>query len=343
MPQVSQNRLNVGQGLGQVSNSGQNKQNIGSFGQKQSVRLSSKITNTSIPLIFEDYRDTNSYVSFLSSLPGARSAVLNRTYNGNAITAVSFGTGPLNVVFIGGVHAREWISPISATYLAWYLMTSSSPEVVSLRRLITFTMIPVVNPDGYEYTRTVDRLWRKNREPNINPKCVGTDINRNFETKFGLEPQSGDECSDTYRGKRPYSSIEANAVRQLLIKGALSFVDLHAYRQAIMFPTLNNCNSVKDIQDITAATTLAVNEMNGLYDKVYTNKAFCGADDMIGGSSDDTSYTAFKVKYAMTIELRDTGTYGFNLPKEQIVPQGDELVRGMIALWTYAANNPNRR
>ena len=39
--------------------------------------------------------------------------------------------------------------------------------------------IPVLNPDGYEWTRTVDNLWRKSRKPNNGfPACPGTDLNR---------------------------------------------------------------------------------------------------------------------------------------------------------------------
>lgn len=38
--------------------------------------------------------------------------------------------------------------------------------------------LPVVNPDGYEYTHVKDRLWRKNRKPTR--QCTGTDLNRNF-------------------------------------------------------------------------------------------------------------------------------------------------------------------
>jgi murein tripeptide amidase MpaA len=44
--------------------------------------------------------------------------------------------------------------------------------------------MPLVNPDGYEYSWTTDRLWRKNRTPNLGSSCVGTDLNRNFGFKW---------------------------------------------------------------------------------------------------------------------------------------------------------------
>lgn len=33
-------------------------------------------------------------------------------------------------------------------------------------------------------TNTQDRLWRKNREPNENSACIGTDLNRNYDVVF---------------------------------------------------------------------------------------------------------------------------------------------------------------
>ena len=38
-------------------------------------------------------------------------------------------------------------------------------------------ILPVANPDGYEYTKT-DRFWRKTRSPNEGSICIGTDPNR---------------------------------------------------------------------------------------------------------------------------------------------------------------------
>lgn len=40
-------------------------------------------------------------------------------------------------------------------------------------------IVPVLNPDGYEYTHTQDRMWRKNRA-SYGGECVGVDLNRNF-------------------------------------------------------------------------------------------------------------------------------------------------------------------
>ena len=45
---------------------------------------------------------------------------------------------------------------------------------------------PVFNPDGYEFTFTGGRLWRKTRTPTTKPECPGIDANRNWDTEqFG--------------------------------------------------------------------------------------------------------------------------------------------------------------
>lgn len=60
-----------------------------------------------------------------------------------------------------------------------------------------WVFIPVLNPDGYVYTwkNNKTRMWRKNRSHTPsqlslfnktgNQLCIGTDINRNFDLKWG--------------------------------------------------------------------------------------------------------------------------------------------------------------
>jgi murein tripeptide amidase MpaA len=45
---------------------------------------------------------------------------------------------------------------------------------------VDWLIVPMTNPDGYEFSRTNNRLWRQNRRQ-IKPNCIGVDLNRNFE------------------------------------------------------------------------------------------------------------------------------------------------------------------
>jgi murein tripeptide amidase MpaA len=83
--------------------------------------------------------------------------------------------------YIQGIHAREWIAPAMATYLMNELLEGKGRHFLDQ---FNFYILPSANPDGYEYSRTNNRLWRKSRSPGISQYCMGVDINRNFESFF---------------------------------------------------------------------------------------------------------------------------------------------------------------
>ena len=85
-----------------------------------------------------------------------------------------------------------------------------------------FHLLTMANPDGYNYSRTVDNDWRKNRRPR-GKKCpngeeaVGVDLNRNFDDKWGLTGASDDPCDRyTYMGHEPGSEVETQAIEKYL-------------------------------------------------------------------------------------------------------------------------------
>ena len=64
-------------------------------------------------------------------------------------------------------------------------MTKRNNKIKSLLEENVFYIAPVFNPDGYVYTFTDDRLWRKTRRPTEKDGCIGTDVNRNLDFKWG--------------------------------------------------------------------------------------------------------------------------------------------------------------
>ena len=71
------------------------------------------------------------------------------------------------------------------------------PVVQSILNEFDFFIIPVSNPDGYEFSRNSQRFWRKNRSGS--GACKGVDLNRNWGQEWGGQGSSGRRCSDTYR------------------------------------------------------------------------------------------------------------------------------------------------
>ena len=72
-----------------------------------------------------------------------------------------------------------------ASYLIKELLEGGGAQYL---KSFNFHILPVANPDGYEFSRTKERLWRKNRSINpLAPECVGVDLNRNWDYNFNSE------------------------------------------------------------------------------------------------------------------------------------------------------------
>lgn len=54
--------------------------------------------------------------------------------------------------------------------------------------------------------------------------------------------------------------------------------------------------------------------------------------DAAAGAGDDWAYGSASIPYSYTLELRDEGYYGFQLPPEQIIPTSEEAGDGLIAM-----------
>ena len=73
-------------------------------------------------------------------------------------------------------------------YLIYQLVENSTSSLELLDK-VDFVIVPNVNPDGYHYTHTEDRFWRKNRRP-VNFTCAGIDLNRNYAYGWEYAPNS---------------------------------------------------------------------------------------------------------------------------------------------------------
>ena len=111
-------------------------------------------------------------------------------------------------------HAREWIAnEVNRRLMNHYIdrWRANDPEIKHLLKDTELWFILVANPDGYEYTFDVERLWRKNLRDNNGDGEIavgdGVDPNRNFPNhfKYDEEGSSSITSSDTYRGPAPVS------------------------------------------------------------------------------------------------------------------------------------------
>lgn len=237
-------------------------------------------------------------------------------------------------IFIeGGIHAREWISPALVTYLINELLTSDNASTRAVAEAYDWYIVPSVNPDGYAYSHTTDRMWRKTRKPY--GTAVGADPNRNWDNHWS-SGQSPD--SETYGGPKPFSEIEMatySSYLHSLGSQLRAYISFHSFSQLLMYP-YGYSNELpvnhKQLHAIGRKAAKALERRHGTKYKVGTVPTTVGYKAF--GSSMDYVYDKLNVSLTFTYELRPSrwSSGGFLLPAKQIIPVGEETVDSVVAL-----------
>ncbi|CAG7837687.1 unnamed protein product [Allacma fusca] len=231
----------------------------------------------------------------------------------------------------GGMHAREWVGPAVATWVINELVTNSD-QYQDMLTEIDFYIVPIVNVDGYEYSRTKDRLWRKTRSNHKSRAgCLGVDPNRNFDYFWGGEGTSSDKCSEIYKGPTPFSEPETAAMRDYITKISgktvnwVTYIALHSYAQMILTPWGYETNLYpEDYAELKQVADEAASALTACYGTHYDVGAAGTILYPAAGASDDWSKGSGYFRLVYTFEVRDTGRYGFLLPADQIIPTAIE-------------------
>lgn len=141
-------------------------------------------------------------------------------------------------LFMGLHHSREWISVEVPLALAKKLVTTyaTDPKIKALVDSRIVWVIPVVNPDGLNYSQTASKMWRKTRSKNSDGS-FGVDPNRNYGYEWGGAGASTYPGSDTFRGPKAFSEVETAAIRDLARREKFAAdVSFHSYSELILYP-----------------------------------------------------------------------------------------------------------
>jgi hypothetical protein len=186
----------------------------------------------------------NAIVALESSFPNTctRFTLNHLTAQDNQpVPSVRISTGgqeKVQVLFTGGVHARELVPPDALLAFCTQLLTASTngfdiiyPPFTDVTGVVydqfvipnatinailakcDLYVVPCVNSDGRDFALAssvqVNKMWRKNRRPD--PDCPGVDINRNFPIAWDQDAYfsataalrahtSKNPCHESFRG-----------------------------------------------------------------------------------------------------------------------------------------------
>lgn len=243
---------------------------------------------------------------------------------------IAFGAENLTSVFVeSGIHAREWIAPATATYFIDQLLHSNDASVQALARAHNWFIFPVVNPDGYRYTFTGDRMWRKNRQ--LFGICRGVDLNRNFPLHWNTTGASGNPCHYDFSGPSAASEVETQRIIKFLETHVTpdrirTYLALHSYSQLIMFPYGHSAERVDNYDDLKEIGQLAAGRIKELTGQEYKSGSIYETIYPSSGGSKDYAHGQLKVPITFSFELRGppTSREMFILPAKEIEPTARE-------------------
>jgi len=237
------------------------------------------------------------------------------------------------------IHSREWVTAAAAMFAFQQIMFNSTFSW--LVDDINWIFVPMVNIDGYMYTwrDDGDRLWRQTRSTGASSttECMGADPNRNWDSHWEeLLAASDDPCAQIYHGREPQSESEVRHLSNFILENKDTInavVTLHSYAQAVVFPYNYQRGKYPTNSELQNKTASAMSEaMRSLYGTDYKFGAAAETLYEATGVTTDWTQDIAGIDINYTIELRDTGEYGFLLPPDQIIPTGEELLAALQVL-----------
>ena len=263
---------------------------------------------------------------------------LGTTWEGRNIWAVKISDNVMSdedepeVLVMGGHHGNE-LPAVEIPMKFIEFLADNYGKNLTVTRLVDsreIWVIPMVNPDGHEYSLE-GHEWRKNRRPidldgDGTIDGTGVDINRNYGYRWGQETgrdaTSHDPTSRIYCGPAPFSENETLAVKKLVDSHNFTVsMSFHTYGQIIYYPWGNAEDANGPRQDVLSAMAGEMGELSG-YTPMEGRDAYPTT-----GDSDDWLF-ANKTCYPFTIEM---GTE-YVAPPAQLGPMFQRVLPAM----TYA-------
>ncbi|XP_055974411.1 carboxypeptidase A5 [Sorex fumeus] len=300
---------------------------------------------------YSSYHTLEEIYSWMDSFATEHSDIVSKIRIGHSvenrsILILKFSTGGSlrPAIWIDtGIHAREWITHATGIWIAKKIVIEyGRDQVVSkiLNSMDIFLEI-VSNPDGFAFTHSMNRLWRKNKSSRPGILCIGVDLNRNWESGFGGNGSNENPCSETYHGPAPESEPEVAAIVKFIrTHGNIkSLISIHSYSQMLMYPYGRSLEPVSNYKELYNLAKDAVQALRAVHGIDYLYGSISTTLYVASGITVDWAYDS-GIKYSFSFELRDTGRFGFLLPATQIIPTAQETWMALLSIMEHALNHP---
>jgi predicted deacylase len=245
------------------------------------------------------------------------------------------------MLFTGTIHAREWIGNELAVAFIDYLLQnhSSNPKVLKTLTKNTLYIVPCLNPDGFEYSRTHFSFWRKNRRPN-GDGTFGVDLNRNFSVGY---QKSKDTASNVYSGPHPFSEPETISIKKFVDSKDNITIALDYHSQGnVFFPAHKFTHEQEldgtDLNTICANMNYEIGKVTGRKYGIHRGKP---PTKLISGSGREYYYSKGIIAAVVEVGTRNIPDFMQNM-QESIDENIPALLKTFGEAQNYSKNAPKR-
>jgi carboxypeptidase T len=245
------------------------------------------------------------------------------------------------MLYTGSIHAREWIGNELAIKFISYIIENYkfNPKLLSAITRSTLYIVPCLNPDGFEYSRTHFSFWRKNRRDN-GDGTFGVDLNRNFGIRFR---KGMDSNATTYSGPEAFSEPETQSIKAFVDshENITIALDYHSQGNAF-FPAHTHTHETEiegtDLNVLCANMNRQIKKVTGREYGIHRGKP---PFNLIHGSGREYYYSKGIIATVVEVGTRNIPDYMQNMSKsiDENIPA---LLHAFSEVNNYSGSAPKR-
>ncbi|XP_019501657.1 PREDICTED: carboxypeptidase A5 isoform X1 [Hipposideros armiger] len=318
--------------------------------EREAMAKSRRLERSTSSFSYSSYHTLEEIYSWMDNFVTEHSDIVSKiqighSFENRSILVLKFSTGGSQRPAIWmdtGIHSREWVTHATGIWTAKKIVSEYGEDRILTNILMSMDIFMeiVSNPDGFAFTHSMNRLWRKNKSNRRGIFCIGVDLNRNWRSGFGGNGSNDNPCSETYRGPYPHSEPEVAAIVDFITAhgNIKTLISIHSYSQMLMYPyghLLEPVSNQEELYNLAKDAAQALYEVHGIK---YIYGSVSSTLYMASGITVDWAYDN-GIKYSFSFELRDTGRYGFLLPATEIIPTAQEVWMAIRTIMKHTLNH----